>query len=112
MSSPLPDFTSSVEALALMQYWDTPTAPDQVEELMKTWSSDPQFDHHRYCWDSAHSFVGDRFDRRTLMVFETCAVPAMQCDVFRLCWLFEVGGIYIDADQGNRGRNEGVPTNR
>ena len=23
------------------------------------------------------------------------------------CWLFEVGGIYIDADQGNRGRNEG-----
>ena len=107
MSSPLPDFTSSVEALDLMQFWDTPTAPDQVEELMKTWSSDPQFNHHRYCWDSARSFVSDRFDRRTLMVFETCAVPAMQCDVFRLCWLFEVGGIYIDADQGNRGRNEG-----
>ena len=74
---------------------------------MKTWSSDPQFDYHRYCWDSAHSFISEHFDRRTLMVFESCAVPAMQCDVFRLCWLFEVGGIYIDADQGNRGRNEG-----
>ena len=31
----------------------------------------------------------------------------MQCDVFRLCWLLEVGGIYIDADQGNRGRRRG-----
>jgi mannosyltransferase OCH1-like enzyme len=30
----------------------------------------------------------------------------MQCDVFRLCWLYEHGGVYVDADQGNRGRND------
>ena len=73
---------------------------------MASWRADPQFVYYRYCWESAHEFIRDRFDRRTLTIFEACAVPAMQSDVFRLCWLFEQGGIYVDADQGNRGRNE------
>jgi mannosyltransferase OCH1-like enzyme len=89
-----------------MQFWDTPQAPPDVEELMASWRCDPQFIYHRYCWKSAHSFIRDRFDHRTLAVFEACAVPAMQSDVFRLCWLFEEGGVYVDADQGNRSRNE------
>jgi Glycosyltransferase sugar-binding region containing DXD motif len=90
----------------LMQFWDTPQAPPDVEELMASWPCDPHFIYYRYCWESARSFIEDRFDRRTLAVFEACAVPAMQSDVFRLCWLLEEGGIYIDADQGNRRRNE------
>lgn len=89
-----------------MQFWDTPSAPPDVEELMESWRTDPQFVYHRHSADSAYAFVQDHFDRRTLAVFESCAVPAMQSDVFRLCWLYEHGGIYIDADQGNRGRNE------
>jgi mannosyltransferase OCH1-like enzyme len=89
-----------------MQFWDAPQAPQDVEELMASWHTDPLFAYHRFSWESAHAFIRDRFDRRTLAVFESCAVPAMQCDVFRLCWLFEEGGIYVDADQGNRGRNE------
>jgi mannosyltransferase OCH1-like enzyme len=88
-----------------MQFWDAPDAPPDVEELMASWRADPQFVYHRYSWESAHQFIRDRFDRRTLAVFESCAVPAMQCDVFRLCWLFEEGGVYVDSDQGNRGRN-------
>jgi mannosyltransferase OCH1-like enzyme len=89
-----------------MQFWDAPQAPPDVEELMASWRMDPQFAYQRFFWESAHAFIRDRLDRRTLAVFESCAVPAMQCDVFRLCWLFEEGGIYVDADQGNRGRNE------
>jgi Transposase len=90
----------------LMQFWDAPQAPPDVEELMESWRTDPQFVYHRYCWESAHAFIRDHFDGRTLAVFESCTVPAMQCDVFRLCWLFEHGGAYVDADQGNRGRND------
>lgn len=92
--------------LDLMQYWDAPEPPADVDELMETWRSDPQFTHHRYCWESAHDFVEDHFDGRMTSIFEACAVPAMQADLFRLCWLLVQGGIYIDADQGNRGNNE------
>jgi mannosyltransferase OCH1-like enzyme len=95
-----------------MQFWDAPPAPPDVEELMASWRTDPQFTYHRYCWESAHAFIQDRFDGRTLAVFQSCAVPAMQCDVFRLCWLFEHGGVYVDADQGNRGRNESFTDKR
>jgi mannosyltransferase OCH1-like enzyme len=101
-----PNLQSSVDQIDLMQFWNAPSAPPDVEELMASWRTDPQFVYHRYCSESAHAFVQDRFDRRTLAVLELCAVPAMQSDVFRLCWLFEHGGIYVDADQGNRGRNE------
>jgi mannosyltransferase OCH1-like enzyme len=89
----------------LMQFWDAPHAPDDVEELMASWRADPSFVYHRYCWESARAFIQDHFDCRTLAVFESCAIPAMQSDVFRLCWLFEKGGVYVDSDQGNRGRN-------
>jgi mannosyltransferase OCH1-like enzyme len=97
---------ASIGQADLMQFWDAPSAPPDVEELMASWRTDPLFLYHRYCWESAHAFIQDRLDRRVLRVFESCAVPAMQSDVFRLCWLFEQGGIYVDADQGNRGRNE------
>jgi mannosyltransferase OCH1-like enzyme len=90
----------------LMQFWDSRFAPPDVEDLIASWCTDPQFIHHRYDWESAYEFIRDRFDRRMVRVFESCAVPAMQCDVFRLCWLFEQSGVYVDADQGNRGNNE------
>jgi mannosyltransferase OCH1-like enzyme len=93
------------DKLNLFQFWDEVEAPPDVEELMASWRADPQFVYHRYCGESAHAFIRERFDRRTLKVFESCAVPAMQADVFRLCVLFDQGGIYVDADQGNRGRN-------
>jgi mannosyltransferase OCH1-like enzyme len=101
-----PDLQSSTDRIDLMQFWDAPSAPPDVEELMASWRADPQFVYHRYSSESAHAFVRDHFDFRTLAVFESCAVPAMQSDVFRLCWLLEHGGIYVDADQGNRSRNE------
>jgi mannosyltransferase OCH1-like enzyme len=106
MPGQAPNLRSSIDKVDLMQFWDAPSAPPDVEELMASWRTDPQFVYHRYCLESAHAFVRDRFDRRTLAVFESCAVPAMQSDVFRLCWLYEHGGIYVDADQGNKGRNE------
>jgi mannosyltransferase OCH1-like enzyme len=88
----------------LMQFWDAPTVPPDVEALMESWRSHPAFVYHRYDWESARAFIGSHFDRRTLAVFEACAVPAMQCDVFRLCWLLHHGGVYVDADQANTGR--------
>jgi mannosyltransferase OCH1-like enzyme len=100
------DRQTSIRQTNLMQFWDAPSGPSDVEELMASWRTDPHFVYHRYCWESAHAFIRNRFDHRMLAVFESCAVPAMQSDVFRLCWLFEEGGIYVDADQGNRRRNE------
>jgi mannosyltransferase OCH1-like enzyme len=88
-----------------MQFWDTSIAPQDVEDLMTSWRTDPQFIYHRYCWESARTFIQDNFGLRILAVFDACGVPAMQADVFRLCWLFDQSGIYVDADQGNRGSN-------
>jgi mannosyltransferase OCH1-like enzyme len=93
-------------SLRLMQYWHEATAPADVERLMSSWRADPQFIYHRYSWESARDFVFANFDRPTLRTFDSCAIPALQSDLFRLCWLWERGGIYVDADQGNRGRNE------
>ena len=106
MSSDEPEGRAVTNPIDLMQFWDRPVPPDDVDELMESWRSDPQFVHHQFSWESAHDYVADHFDARMTGVFEACAVPAMQADVFRLCWLLVNGGIYIDADQGNRGRNE------
>ena len=105
-SAPADGAQTPAGRLHLMQFWDTAIAPRDVEDLMASWRNDPQFTYHRYCWESARAFIQDNFGLRELAVFDACRVPAMQADVFRLCWLFEHAGIYVDADQGNRGRNQ------
>jgi FkbM family methyltransferase len=85
----------------LMQFWDKPEPPFEVETLMMSWCNDNTFQYHKFDAKLAHSFIKQYFDQRTLKAFEACAIPAMQADFFRLCWLYENSGIYIDADIGN-----------
>jgi len=90
------------EKPSLVQFWDS-SPPDEVAELMATWSSDPAFDYTAFDQASADSFIEARFDAETIAAFRQCAVPAMQADFFRYCALYELAGVYIDADISNRG---------
>jgi len=92
--------------LTLFQYWDTPEAPDEVEALMGSWKSDPAFTYRRFDRASAREMIATSVGEGALAAFEACRVPAMQADLFRLCALYAFGGVYMDADIGNLGRNE------
>ena len=85
--------------MKLFQYWDTPTPPDEVAELIGGLrEQNPQLEHGLYDEEAAALFIAAHQGARHLSAFKACAVPAMQADYFRLCALHAVGGVYLDAD--------------
>lgn len=89
---------SSEPSIELIQYWDTPDAPEEVVDLMDIWAREPGFLHVRYDQNAARKLIQEHFSRRTLDAFDACRVPAMQADLFRYAALYAHGGLYVDAD--------------
>lgn len=87
----------------LFQYWDTPSAPPDVENLVATWSADPDFANRRFDRASVQALLAEHCDARTVAAFDDCAAPAMQADLFRYAALYLFGGVYVDADIENLG---------
>lgn len=85
----------------LMQYWDSEIIPNEVNLLIDTWRFDKSIDYVLFNNATAREFLTKNFDGEVVECFNRCAVPAMQADFFRLCWLYKSGGFYVDADIKN-----------
>jgi len=90
----------------LFQYWDKPERPEAVDILMRGWQADSAFQYCAYNKETAEAMIRRHFDDRTVTAFRACSAPAMQADFIRLCALYVFGGIYVDADIGNVGKNQ------
>jgi mannosyltransferase OCH1-like enzyme len=88
----------------LVQFWHH-LPPPEVKELMDTWrqASEEGFEYWNFDNETAREFIRENFDRRTEEAFQTCAVPAMKADFFRVCALLVRPGIYADADMRRTG---------
>ncbi|WP_198007895.1 glycosyltransferase family 32 protein [Methylovulum miyakonense] len=87
--------------LRIFQYWDNDNPPDQVQTLI---------DRNRFLCKSAnidYVLLNDFEARRCLKkyfsedvykAYDLSPHPAMKCDLFRLCYLYQYGGFYLDAD--------------
>lgn len=82
----------------LHQYWHDGDPPDEVACLIAKWASLPGFEHQLFHRESAAAFIRRHAGTRVADCFRSCAVPAMQADLFRYVAIHAKGGIYIDAD--------------
>jgi hypothetical protein len=85
----------------LVRYWHDPAAlPDDVKECLSSWDrlSDHGFEFQLFNDASAAAYVADVYGEREGAAFARCGHPAMRCDYFRLCFILEEGGFYVDAD--------------
>ncbi|GEM_PF-707752 len=85
----------------IVQYWDEPSPPKEVEKLSQTWRNlNPEYEYIRFSFDGAMAFLKEHYypDPRVLKAFKNCEEPASQADFFRLAYLNKMGGFYADAD--------------
>lgn len=90
----------------LVQFWDDASAvPDDVRSCLNSWASldDAGFERTLFDDTSAQRFIEVHFSSRHAQAFTRCAHPAMRADYFRLCFMLEVGGVYVDADDEYQG---------
>ncbi len=85
--------------MRLYQYWDTLPPPPEVAGWVDGFGRDnPGLKYRLYDRAAASWFIRKNLGERERRAFEACAVPAMQADYFRLCALWKLGGVYVDAD--------------
>lgn len=85
------------------QFWNTPHLPEDVARAMAEWRDVFGADHTRYDTPSAREYIQTHFGADHAALFDACYHPAMEADFFRLCVLYQEGGIYIDADDVHMG---------
>jgi len=90
----------------IVQYWHDPDAiPGDVRECLDSWEPLMKQGFKRLLFDDykARRLISQRFGRPYVAAFDRCHHPAMRCDYFRLCYMFDRGGFYVDADELYRG---------
>lgn len=91
---------SPPDGLGLMQFWDGPTPPRDVQAAMASWQTvNPGMPYTLLNLDSARAFIARTHGEDALATFEHCHHPAMQADYLRLLWLHTHGGLYVDVDE-------------
>lgn len=103
--SVIPDVTGGEHVpRRLIQFWDKEPPEDvaRMLALSKAWAEKHQLDYVLYSEADARAYLADRHvDGKPLLdLFERCFHPAMKADLFRLVYLHEYGGYYLDADNG------------
>jgi hypothetical protein len=104
--SPSPDGAQEPGLIprTIVQFWDSPSAPPDVMRLIEEWRDrSPGYSHRLFDDVMAREFIGDIYDAAVLQAYVETDHPAGKSDIFRLAWLAEHGGIYIDADDGRTG---------
>jgi mannosyltransferase OCH1-like enzyme len=92
----------------LIQFWDNfDSIPEDVQQCLDSWRHLDGQGFSRLLFNSqqAEQFIGDTFDTRYIEAYRRCHHPAMKCDYFRLCYVYQNGGFYLDADELNQGIN-------
>ena len=86
----------------IIHYWhDKNNIPKDVQQCLSSWShlSKKGFEQKIFCNLTSSQYISNNLSEREVLAYEKCNHPAMRCDYFRLCYLYENGGIYIDADE-------------
>jgi hypothetical protein len=98
----------------LVQFWDDHSKmPEDVRQCLETWATVEEFGVSRIIFDDqlATKYITGRMSKRHVRVFQRCNHPAMRADYFRLCFIYESGGLYVDADDAFQGRDLGCMFN-
>ena len=83
----------------IVQFWDDPQPPKDVEMLGQTWvEQHPDYEYKRFSLGEAIAFLQQHYDDDVLQAFRLCSHAATQADFFRLAYLNQMGGFYADAD--------------
>lgn len=99
MSDPPAETAAAPAGLRIGQYWDSEAVPGYVADLFATFrQGNSDFHHQIFSRPEAERLIATHFGPRELAAFRACAIPSMQSDYFRYCFVLAFGGVYADAD--------------
>ena len=84
--------------LPLVQYWDQPEPPALIAGRLEVCKSmNPGWNYHLFNRKTAASYLKSVYGSDIFSAFLDIRLPAMQADVFRVGFLLNSGGLWLDA---------------
>ncbi|WP_323718692.1 glycosyltransferase family 32 protein [Paracoccus aminovorans] len=80
----------------LIGYWHNPEFPPDIDRIQQSWRAAWPGEITVYNHHTARKFIKGNYGSRELIAFDSCAIPAMQSDLFRILEVFHHGGFYLD----------------
>lgn len=81
------------------QFWDSIEPPADVAERMASWPRlHPGWAYLRWSDESAESFIDSHFGAEAARLYRACVPATMRADMLRVAALWQIGGVYADAD--------------
>lgn len=81
----------------IVQYFPNPELPKRILVRSKSWKvNHPRFSFEVYSMESAQQFIKSHFDQHVMDAFNSCDQQTMKQDIFRLAYLYKLGGIFVD----------------
>lgn len=80
----------------ICQFWDQPSPPSEIADAMADWAAMGSW--KRFDEAQAVRFVSRSHGESQARLLAQLWHPAAKSDLFRLYWLYERGGVYVDAD--------------
>lgn len=88
---------SSNIPLNIFQTWKTKSLPHEMSKIVQQLKNDnPEFNHYLFDDNECLQFILLNFKPIVGWAFEQLIPGAYKADLFRLCVLYKLGGIYID----------------
>lgn len=83
----------------IIQTWCTKNTSTEFKSLSKTWiTKNPHYSYFLYDDDECEKFIKKYFDDRVYSAYIRIIPGAFKADLFRYCFLYIYGGIYVDID--------------
>jgi hypothetical protein len=71
-----------------------------IEKGCNTWIDlNPEYEYYFFDQNDREIFIGTHFRENILFAYKSLNHGCIQADIFRLCLMYELGGIYSDIDQ-------------
>ena len=93
-----PDETPKIPQ-TIIQFWNDKNVPRDIGDLIASWrDKNNGYEHLLFNDVSAANYLANNYSNEVNMAFRRAREPAQRADIFRLAYLAQQGGIYIDID--------------
>tara|TARA_R110000851_G_scaffold76989_1_gene169409 strand:+ start:167 stop:907 length:741 start_codon:yes stop_codon:yes gene_type:complete len=83
-----------VPKIIMQTYWDKTLIPQKVYDGIKKHC--PDYEHIVYDDNECINFLKQNYSKEIVDKFKSIKKGAHKADLFRYCWLYKMGGVYLD----------------
>lgn len=84
---------------SIIQTWENKNFEPEFQKLIDTWKyHNPNYEHIVFDKYEREDFIRNNFDKDVLDTYNSIIPGAYKVDLFRYCYLYINGGVYVDVD--------------